>query len=357
MAHPRNSRRYQDFDMDNTAQLADAVNAAIAVGKTIVPKGGGSKSHYRVELAESVTIDTSNHEGIVHYHPDELVVRVRAGTKISTLNAVLAESGQYLPAEPPDYDGLATIGGAIASGLSGSGRPYWGGLKDYVLGIKLILPSGEVANFGGDVMKNVAGYDLSRLQVGAMGSLGLILDIALKILPKPLLIKYFKVHCQRESAVSMLANFGQMPGLTGLKYFDSQILVRLSGSAEAVAQAEHLLPVERAPANITDFQKGAIDQLQPSQQLWRWDGQPAAPLEQPGLVAMDWGGALRWLDADSSQLKSVDSSQMTFVKTGSLPRPHLQTRQDGVGRLQNRIKAALDPEGHFIDYPALRLYS
>jgi glycolate oxidase FAD binding subunit len=337
-----------------TRQLVEAVKTTIADGGSIRPQGGGTKAHFLTMPDDSVVVSTQAHTGIVHYHADELVVRVKAGTLLSDLTEILAAKGQYLPAEPPAYGNAATIGGAVAAGLSGHGRPYAGGLRDFVLGLRMILPSGEVASFGGDVMKNVAGYDVSRLQVGAMGSLGLILDIALKVIPKPLKNIVYNMACEREEALRLMQQLGKIFGVSALSCREGKLWVRLSGSAQSCLQGARQLPSDfkEIDAGLPQWE---MSQFSGPDHLWRWDGKPTTALVQPGVIGMDWGGALRWLAIGTEGLSGLDRDRVTWVKRGLDPLPKLTTRQDGVGLLQERVKRQLDPNQHFINFPSLRL--
>src|SRR3990172_8477065 len=169
---------------DISQKLADAVREAAANHALLAIQGNGTKAFYTGALS-GTPLDVTGHRGIVSYEPTELVITARAGTPLAEIEAALAERGQMLGFEPPYFGEAATLGGTIACGFSGPRRPYAGAARDFVLGTKIVNGKGEILKFGGEVMKNVAGYDVSRLMVGALGTLGVLLEISLKVLPKP----------------------------------------------------------------------------------------------------------------------------------------------------------------------------
>ncbi|MGI9322047.1 MAG: FAD-binding protein, partial [Pseudomonadales bacterium] len=165
-------------------QLAEAIRAAVGAGRPVAIKGGGTKPWLGRQAGRpAAVLDISPYQGVVEYRPEELMVRVKAGTRLAELNSLLAEAGQFLAFEPPLSGAHATVGGAVAAGLSGARRPYTGAVRDYILGAGLMGADGDYREFGGQVMKNVAGYDVSRLLVGSLGMLGVIVDVSFKLLP------------------------------------------------------------------------------------------------------------------------------------------------------------------------------
>jgi|TARA_B110000091_G_scaffold109053_1_gene118230 glycolate oxidase FAD binding subunit len=339
--------------MDATATLQRLVRQALTLDQPILPEGGGTKRFLRPITAGVQVVSTAEHQGILHYHPDELVIRVRAGTRLSDLHETLREAGQCLPCDPPSFGAASTVGGMVASGLAGPSRPYVGGVRDYVLGMTVILPSGDVATFGGDVMKNVAGYDISRLNVGAMGSLGLILDVALKVLPNPERVQAYRLACAAPVAQQQMLLQRRLPGLSACAYFNAGLLVRYQGSEQARPAFEKALAPGFEPVSGEDLDRVRDLAFDHKGHLWRWDG-PVDAAVNDDLVAMDWGGALRWLAADQPIKAADDPGAITWFRQGEAPAPELGIRGDAVGRLQQRLKQTLDPKGTFIDYPALR---
>ncbi|WP_367182006.1 glycolate oxidase subunit GlcE [Halothiobacillus sp.] len=178
------------IDQDISAELAERVRQAYNQDQPVSITGSGSKSFLGREPGpESIRLDLTPHCGILNYEPAELVLTARAGTPLAEIERVLAAQGQMLPFEPPQFqgqvDGTGTLGGAVAAGLSGPARPWQGAVRDAVLGVRLINGQGQILKFGGQVMKNVAGYDVSRLMVGAFGTLGVLLDISVRVVPMP----------------------------------------------------------------------------------------------------------------------------------------------------------------------------
>ncbi len=339
--------------MDQSDALQRVVRAALSQNQVVQPGGVGTKGFLHPAAADTVLVSTADHEGILHYHPDELVIRVRSGTRLIDLHKTLREAGQYLPCEPPRFGSGGTVGGMVAAGLAGPSRPYVGGVRDYVLGMRLILPSGEIAAFGGDVLKNVAGYDITRLNVGARGSLGLILEVALKVLPLPEVEQVYGLACDARLAQQHMLQQRRLAGLSASAYFEDELLVRYHGSAQAKPAFEQALAPGFAPVSNASLVMVRDLSFAHAGNLWRWDGAVDAPISEQ-LVAMDWGGALRWLAAEQAPVIAADSGVITWFKSGKGPLPALSQRADGVGRLQQRVKAALDPNGAFIGYPGLR---
>ena len=172
------------ISMDDSERLVAEVSQAWANGAPLRIRGGNSKA-FLGRPVHGTPIDTRSHRGVVSYDPTELVITARAGTPVAELNATLDAAGQMLPCEPPTFEGAATVGGMVAAGLAGPRRPWSGSVRDFVLGCRVITGQAKHLRFGGEVMKNVAGYDVSRLLAGSFGCLGLITEVSLKVLPKP----------------------------------------------------------------------------------------------------------------------------------------------------------------------------
>ncbi|MGB1616510.1 MAG: glycolate oxidase subunit GlcE [Pseudomonadales bacterium] len=340
--------------MDDTRSIVQQIEAAGTEGAQVCPQGGGSKAFLR-SSEDARIVSTSAHTGTLHYYPDELVIRVRAGTRLTDLQEEVAHQGQFLPFDPPHLGVESTVGGVVAAGLGGSARPFWGGIRDYVLGVKVVLPTGQVAVFGGDVMKNVAGYDVSRLMVGSMGSLGLILELALKVLPEPEATRVFTLPMSPADAIRTIQLHRGRPGLSAAVFFKNVLYLRFSGTDQQLAQAENRL----AGAINTDSDE-VIRKIQnldfPVQHhLWRWDASQAEPIECSELIAFDWGGRLRWLDSHLAPSIATSSGVLTCFKPGQGELPARSMRTDTVGWIQERLKFALDPQSRFISYPSFRV--
>ncbi|NDH44413.1 MAG: glycolate oxidase subunit GlcE, partial [Betaproteobacteria bacterium] len=245
-------------------------------------RGSGSKDFYG-EAARGELLDVSVHQGIVRYEPTELVITAKAGTPLSQIEQTLAEHRQMLAFEPPHFGPKATIGGMVAAGLSGPRRASSGAVRDFVLGLSLMDAKGQVLRFGGEVMKNVAGYDLSRLNVGALGTLGLIVDVSIKVWPMPAASETIWLAMDAANAIEHVNRWAAEPWpLTASAWVDGHLILRLEGAQAAVAQAaKHwqqqdqakFLSVEQASRFWDDLKEhrlaffGAVRQS--SKALWR----------------------------------------------------------------------------------------
>ena len=317
--------------------------------------GGGTK-HFLGRTAQGEPLALDDHRGVIDYHPEELVLTARSGTPLSVLEHLLAERGQMFAFEPPHFGAAATLGGTIAANLSGPSRAYAGAARDFVLGIRIINGRGEILRFGGEVMKNVAGYDLSRLVTGAMGTLGVILDVSLKVLPRPRETVTLVQSMAPRAAVESLCRWAAAPlPISASCIEDEYLYVRLSGAASALAKARTVIGGEVLDGADT-FWREAREQQRPffggDAPLWRISAPPAATLDLPGDQLIEWGGALHWLksDAHAETIRAAAAKSgghaMLFrspVRSDSpwhpLPEPLMQ--------LHRRIKAAMDPHGIF----------
>lgn len=295
---------------DASHSLVDGVRAAHAARTPIRIRGGETKKWYgnggvaRPPLAHAAALDVRGHRGIVRYEPTELVVTARAGTLLAEIESALDEKRQMLAFEPPHFGERATLGGTIACGFSGPRRPYAGAARDFVLGVRVINGRGELLRFGGEVMKNVAGYDVSRLMVGALGTLGVLLEISLKVSPRP----RAELTLARETSTAdaiRLANewAGQPLPLSAIAHDGARVFIRLSGTERAIAAARAKIGGEPVPDGDT-FWLSVREHRHPFFQgdapLWRLSVPPAsAPITLPGVCLLDWGGAQRWLRSDA----------------------------------------------------------
>lgn len=221
---------------DRIRWLQQQVLAARSEGQALRIVGGNSKAFMGRQLAlAQQTLSLAEHRGILSYSPVELVLTARAGTPLAEIEAVLAEHNQMLSFEPPQFAAGATLGGTLACNLSGPGRPWWHSIRDQVLGIRLLNGYGEHLHFGGQVMKNVAGYDLTRLQAGAMGTLGVITEISLKVLPRPATSCTLTFDVELDEALSLMNRFALAPKpLSAACWLEGRLYLRLSGAASAV---------------------------------------------------------------------------------------------------------------------------
>lgn len=277
-------------------QLVAAIRSAHDSHTPLRIRGAGSKDFYGGMLAGEV-LDVSGYRGIVAYEPTELYITARCGTPLAEIEAVLADKGQMLAFEPPRFAG-ATVGGCVAAGLSGPRRQQAGAVRDFVLGVKLIDGSGRMLDFGGQVMKNVAGYDVSRLLAGSLGTLGVLAEITLKVLPQPVAEQTLVFDMNEAEAINRLNQWGGQPlPISASFWHDGRLWLRLSGARAAVEAACDKLGGSVA----VDAEKHWIsvrEQTHPAFStpvLWRLALPSTAP--SPGLDnlrAIEWGGALRW---------------------------------------------------------------
>ncbi|HKJ71677.1 MAG TPA: glycolate oxidase subunit GlcE [Gammaproteobacteria bacterium] len=343
-------------DNDRTAELQAGLREALADGAPLAIRGGGTKAFYGREIAGR-PLEVSGHSGIVHYEPTELVVTARAGTPLAALEALLAEHGQQLACEPPHFGDGATVGGMVAAGLAGPRRPWGGAVRDAVLGVRVLGGDGEVLHFGGEVMKNVAGYDLSRLMAGSLGVLGVILEVSLKVLPVPAVTTTRVLEADAGAALARLAEWGRQPlPLTGAAHVDGRLHLRLAGNASAVAEAAERVGGEEhsgGEAFWTDLREQRLAFFAGEVPLWRLSLPPAAPLTAvAGERLIDWGGAQRWLRTDApaetvqAAAREAGGHAARFRggdRTGEVFAP----LSPALSSLHRSLKRALDPHGLF----------
>lgn len=352
-------------DRDISAALQQQVMHALQDATPLDIVGSGSKS-FLGRVRHEMQIDVSAHRGIVEYDPSELVLTARCGTTLQEIEAALAEANQMLAFEPPHFGSSATLGGTIACALSGPRRPYSGSARDFMLGCKLLNGRGEILSFGGQVMKNVAGYDVSRLMAGAYGTLGILLEISLKVLPRPPASITVARECSPAEAIEIMSALLRKPyPVDGACHHGDQCYVRISGSAQAVREARNKIPgdvIPDADALWHALREQALPFfLSPMHQgkarLIRVMVKPATPpLQIDGSWLLDWGGAQRWLygDEDIAAIRhrvklaggyatvfrdddraATDQAEMFQP----LPAPMLN--------LHRRLKASFDPKSIF----------
>lgn len=348
-------------DSDRTDILRQAVLDALAANTPLAIVGRGSKAFYgRRTPEQGIPLETAGHRGIVSYEPTELVLTARAGTPLAEIEALLAEHGQMLAFEPPHFGEGATLGGAVAAGLSGPRRPYAGSVRDCVLGCRMIDGKGEILSFGGQVMKNVAGFDLSRLMVGALGTLGVLLEISLKVLPRPECERTFVFPMAGTEAIEAMNRWcGEPWPISGLANDGSWTFLRLAGAERAVEAAHRKLggdPAADGPGfwHRLKEQRGRFFQFPPlGRNLWRLSLAPAtAELDLPGHWFYDWGGAQRWLRSDASAQTVFDAAgrvgaHAALFRGDSGDGDVFQPLPPNLKALQLKLKRAFDPRGLF----------
>jgi glycolate oxidase FAD binding subunit len=344
-------------DHDASEALAERIRRANAEGTALRIVGGDTRYFYGREV-EGSELSTREHCGIPFYDPVELVVSVRAGTPLAELEAALAEQGQMLPFEPPRFGEASTVGGMVATGLSGPRRPWAGAVRDFVLGIRLISHEGIEQRFGGEVMKNVAGYDLSRLMVGAQGTLGLLTEVSFKVLPTPGATHSLHLDLSLEEARRRLAEWGREPlPISAAAWLDGALHLRLEGGPSSVAATRQRIGGDDLDAGfwaaLRDLRLPFFtDQGGP---LWRLSLPHRTPaLELPGVdeaqMIHDWAGAQRWLrgDLDAEALRracQAAGGHATCYTPGAAepftPLPEVLLKY------HRNLKAELDPKGIF----------
>ncbi|MFJ4143650.1 glycolate oxidase subunit GlcE [Pseudomonas sp. NPDC089734] len=339
-------------DNDASQNLLEQVNQALQNTTPLRIQGGNSKSFLGRDVTGKV-LDTREHRGIVSYDPTELVMTARAGTPLSELMQVLDDAGQMLPCEPPVL-GQATLGGMVAAGLSGPRRPWSGSVRDFVLGTRVITGQGKHLRFGGEVMKNVAGYDVSRLMAGSLGCLGLLTEVSLKVLPKPRQCSSLALEMPRARALQCLAEWGQRPIPISAASHDGRVLrLRLEGGEGSVNAARDSIGGQALDSGYwQDLNEQRLDFFHDSRPLWRVSvPNNTGELELPGEQLIDWGGAQRWLksDADSTTLRSIVTAiggHATCYQPGHEDSP-FQPLATPLLRYHQQLKARLDPRGIF----------
>ena len=292
------------------ARLIDQVRAAHEAHEPLEIRGGGTKAFYG-EPPVGHLLDTRVHEGIISYQPTELVITVSCGTPLDQLEATLAEKNQRLAFEPPHFAQGGTVGGMIAAGLSGPSRASLGAVRDHMLGATLLDGRGELMQFGGEVMKNVAGYDVSRVLVGSLGTLGVLVDVSLKVLPRPPAAATLRFALDESSALARLHQWGgQALPLNASAWWDGTLLVRLQGAHVAVRSAtsafrnaggEHIDEAMAGPCwqglrdQTDEFFRNAAAAAARGVPLWRLSVPQTAPaITLPGEQLIEWHGAQRW---------------------------------------------------------------
>ena len=339
------------------AELCGRVAEAARKRTPLRIRGGSTKDFYG-GAPEGEACDISPYAGIVAYEPRELVLTVRAGTPLAQVEAALAAERQMLPFEPPHFDGLAgraTIGGVVASGLSGPRRPYAGAVRDFVLGTRIVNGKGEDLSFGGRVIKNVAGYDVSRLMVGALGTLGVITEISFKVLPKPPAEATLAFELDQAAAIAQANRWaGQPLPLSATCWHAGVLHVRLAGADAAVQAARRKMGGEER-SGMGDFWRDLREQrlpfFAPDRPLWRISvPQVAEPIALPHPQLVEWGGGLRWVSGELEPLgvrSTVDrlGGHVTLFRGGDKSHGVFHPLRPAVLKIHQRLKQAFDPAG------------
>ena len=342
------------MDQDHTEALVGAVRRAIETRQPLRAQGHGSKAFYGNPAAAEV-LDTSGHAGVLGYEPGDMVITARAGTPLAQLDAALAAHGQMLGFEPPRFGGRGTLGGAIAAGLSGPRRPWAGAARDFVLGVRAINGRGQIVRYGGETIKNVAGYDLARLYAGSLGAFGVILDVSLRVLPVPQ--TELTLVLEPADPRQAMIDWQRRPWpLSGLCVDGGRTYLRLSGTADGVDAARRQIGGEELTDGANFWQ--ALRDLELSffagdAPLWRVSLPPATPaLDLPGDWLLDWGGAQRWLRSPAPPAQVWASAaaahgHATLMRGGDRSGGVFQPLSAAQATIERRLKSELDPVGVF----------
>jgi glycolate oxidase FAD binding subunit len=339
-------------------RYADRIRSAAAGKRPLRLRGGGSKDFYGQSLDGEV-LDTRAYAGIVAYEPTELVITARCGTPLAELEAALRAEGQHLAFEPPHFGADATVGGMLAAGLSGPRRHAAGAVRDFVLGVRMLDGRGDDVSFGGQVMKNVAGYDVSRPMAGSMGTLGLILEVSLKVPPLPFAEATLKLELPQDKAIGMLNHWGGKPlPISACAWAQGELAVRLSGAASAVDAARAAIGGESIAADQAEgYWRGIREQtdvfFRTDKPLWRLSVPSVAPpLALPGEELIEWGGALRWLasKADARTIREAAAQaggHATLFRAADKGAGVFTPLAPALAKIHRNLKQAFDPAGIF----------
>jgi glycolate oxidase FAD binding subunit len=343
----------QDISLD----LQASVKEAVAKQQSLAIIGSGSKDFLQAAKADS-RLHLSGHTGVIDYEPSELFITARAGTTLAEIETMLLHHNQMLACEPPHFDGgnkTATLGGAVACGFSGSRRPFAGSVRDHILGVRLLNGEGELLQFGGQVMKNVAGFDVSRLMVGARGTLGALMEISLKVLPKPEVEETIVFECPLVDAPKRMSELARrsMP-LSALAWVEGHVFLRLEGTQAAI-RAAHTQVGGEVAASGTHFWESVREQTHPffqsNQSLWRLSLPPAAAVALPeNEVLMDWCGGLRWWHTEkpAAEIEAIarEHGGYAYLFRNFVPAVGV-TPPAGLLPIHQRLKKSFDPHGIF----------
>ena len=335
--------------------LSARIKEAMAHKAPLAVRGGNTKVFYGGAVAGDI-LDVRPYAGIIEYEPKELVLTVRAGTTLAEIESAMDSAAQMLPFEPPHYAAGSTIGGSVAAGLSGPRRPYTGAVRDFVLGTRILSGTGDDLRFGGRVIKNVAGYDVSRLMAGAMGTLGVLLDLSFKVLPKPSADLTLRYAFDEATAIRQFNEWAGKPlPISATSWHQGVAMLRLSGAAAGVKAARQKLGGEVIADDVAlQFWRALRDQydafFQSAEPLWRVSVPSTTPPLQLAMPQwIEWGGGLRWVRgaADASVLRTkiaAAGGHVTLFRNGDKSAGVFHPLQTTLVKIHRDLKAAFDPE-------------
>lgn len=342
--------------------VREVIRAAAADGRALRLVGGATKD-FHGEAPRGEPLDLRGVRGIVSYEPTELVMQVRCGTPLQEVHDALAAHGQMLAFEPPAFGEGATIGGVVAAGLSGPRRASAGAVRDFVLGATIVDAQARVLRFGGQVMKNVAGYDVSRLMCGSLGILGPIVDVSLKVLPRPMREASVRLPLDASDAIATMNRWCAEPlPISATRWHEGEAWLRFSGAAPAVEAALARFGREHGAARIDDDEaarrwRALREHEDPffagNEPLWRLSLPSTAPwLDLPGRALVEWAGAQRWLrgDADAGRIRAECAragGTATLFRGGDRTVGVFHPLPEANRRVHRALKHAFDPAGLF----------
>jgi len=352
----------------NLAQLIEQVRAAHNAQEPLEIRGGGTKAFYG-EAPVGQVLDTRVHAGIVSYEPTELVVTAACGTSLSELEATLADKKQFLAFEPPHFAKGSTVGGMVAAGLSGPSRASAGAVRDHVLGATLLNGRGELMRFGGEVMKNVAGYDVSRVLTGSLGTLGVLIDVSLKVLPIAPATATLRFACNESSALTHLNAWGGQPlPLNASAWWNGALVIRLRGACASVQAAvarlrnaggEWVEPALATPYweglrhQSGEFFENALAAVGYGTPLWRLSVPQTTPaIRLPGEQMIEWHGAQRWwsTSASASEVRraaAAANGHATLFRANAKSVGVFTPLAPPLMAIHRSLKRSFDPSGMF----------
>jgi glycolate oxidase FAD binding subunit len=333
-------------------RFAETIRSAAARGEALRIRGGGTKDFYG-EAPRGERLDTTAYRGIVDYDPTELVLTARCGTPLAEIERAMQAEGQMLGFEPPRFGEGATFGGCLAAGLSGPRRPFAGSVRDFVLGVRLLDGQGRDLRFGGRVMKNVAGYDVARLTVGALGTLGVILEASIKAVPLPRTETTVCLEMTQAEAIRTMNTWaGRSLPISATCHVHDRLFVRLSGAVPAVQAALSKVGGEPLPDGERfwrDLREQRLEPLHTAGTLWRLSIRPTSPpLELPGTEVVEWNGALRWIAADAAGVRAAAANaggHATLFRAAQKATHVFQPLAPASLAAHKRLKAVFDPRG------------
>ncbi len=347
-------------------RIREQVRSAQAERRALCIRGGGSKDFYGGAPSGEL-LDTRELTGICSYEPTEMVITARAGTPLAQVEDALAEYGQCLAFEPPRFSAASTLGGVIAAGLAGPARASAGAVRDFVLGATMINGQAQLLQFGGQVMKNVAGYDVSRVLAGSLGVLGVICEVSLKVPPVPVARASLRFACEQAQAILWLQQWAAaaLP-ISASAWQQGTLHLRLAGARAAVQSGCTALAgpfggsiVDEAEAagfwsDLRDQSSGFFAAPEADgERLWRLS-LPAShpPLELPGATLVEWGGAQRWLRSalGGEQIREAAAragGHASVYRAAVRAVDFLPPLPAPMERIQRALKQAFDPAGIF----------